>query len=203
MRKLLLVASTIFALPLVANAQYATSPMGTTYTVQARPQTYSAGYTGITPAASLTDFLTVTGSATRTIFIDRVSCTGTSSAAAVSGINAVIRSTADTGGTTITPSATAGGQIVPLDTNNVAASATVAAYTANPTTGTLLGVVRSDRISTGVSSGSSTRMEWRFGDGAQQRPTLRGVNQVFALSGLGTAMAAGTSLSCDVTWIEQ
>lgn len=191
----------------VANAQPITSPQGNYQTTPYRPVTYSAAFVALAPAASATDFLTITGSATKTVFVRSVSCSGISTAAATATINGVVRSTANTGGTAVTPSATAGGQLVPHDSTASAATAAVAAYTANPTTGTLVGIVRSDKLTTTTAASSAVNgqplMVWRFGDNQDQSVVLRGATQVFALNGAGASFSAGTALNCSVEWIEQ
>lgn len=170
----------------------------------ARFTTYSATYTAITPAASATDFLTIYGSATKTIYLRTVECAGVSTAAGTSTIALAKRSTADSGGTALTPSATVGGQLVPNDSNDGAATATVAAYSANPTTGTLVGLVRSGKINTGVTgTGTAGLLTWNFGSESAKAVTLRGAAQGLALTGLGSSLAAGAVLTCNITWIEQ
>jgi hypothetical protein len=188
-----------------ANAQNRV-PTGSTISTPAQSVTYSAAFTAIAPAASATDFMTLTGSASMVVRLKHVECSGTSTAAAVGTINAVVRSTADTAGTVITPSATAGGQVVPHDSNDSAGTAAVAAYSANPTTGTLTGIVRSGKLATSTAASSAITapaLVWDFGDNPLLKPVvLRGVAQQFALNGGGATFSAGTSLSCSITWIE-
>lgn len=187
-----------------AQAQNLPSPGGSYLTASARFQTYSATYTAITPAASATDFLTLTGSATKTIYLRTAECSGVSTAAGTSTIALVKRSTADSGGTALTPSATVGGQLVPNDSTAPAASATVAAYSANPTTGTLVGLLRSGKVNTGVTgTGTTAPLTWTFGAENATVATLRGTSQVLALTGLGSSLATGAVLTCNLTWIEQ
>lgn len=187
-----------------AHAQNIPAPGGSTLTAPARFSTYSTTYVAITTAASLTDFLTITGSATKTIYLRNIECSGVSTAAGLGTLALVKRSTADSSGTALTPSATVGGQLVPVDSADGAASATVVAYSANPTTGTLVGLVRSAKLNTGVTgTGTAPLLSWNFGGENAKSPTLRGTAQVLALTGLGTAMPAGAVLTCGITWIEQ
>lgn len=189
----------------VAHAQVLPGFAGTaTITSAARYITYSASYTAITTAASATDFLTLTGSATKTIYLRTIECGGVSTAAGTSTIALAKRSTADSGGTALTPSSTVGGQLVPMDSGDAAASATVVAYSANPTTGTLVGLVRSGKLNTGVTAtGTAGLLTWNFGPENAKVATLRGTAQVLALTGLGSSLAAGAVLTCNITWIEQ
>lgn len=164
-------------------------------------QTYSAAVTALAPAASATDFLTVTGSATAAVRIDRVSCSGISTAAATATVNALVRSTANTVGTSAAMTA------VPHDSFDGAATATALSYTANPTTGALVGVIRSGKLSTNTAATSAfgaQTLTWDFNPyGPQQEVVLRGIAQVFALNGAGASFTAGTALNCDVTWTEE
>lgn len=158
--------------------------------------TYTAVATGLTPASSPTDFLTLTGSATKTIRVVRAECTGVATAAGTNEIRAVKRSTANSGGTASTLTA------APLDSNLSAASAVAKSYTANPTTGTLVGNIGSALFTAGTTAAAASPALFTFGVGANYPVVLRGTSQVFALNGAATSFGSGTSLSCAVTWQE-
>jgi hypothetical protein len=196
---------TLILFPLMsAQSQVLPAPGAANYEAPVRFVTYSVSYPAITTAAALTDFMTLKGSATKTIYLRRVNCSGVSTAAASGTIALVKRSTADTAGTVITPSATAGGQLVAMDAGDVAATAVAAAYSANPTTGTLVGIVRSGILGTSVAAGAAVaELNWEFARDNAKSVVLRGAAQQLALSGLGTALAAGSILSCTIVWIEQ
>lgn len=165
-----------------------------------RRATYSAAITALAPASSATDFFTLTGSATTTVRVNRVECSGISTAAATASIEALRRSTADTGGTATNPTAT------PHDANDPAATAVVAAYTANPTVGTLVGSLRAGKLTTNTAASSAfgtSSLVWNFGDGQNEEVTLRGAAQQFALNGVGASFSSGTALQCAVTWTEE
>lgn len=97
--------------------------------------TYVAATATFTPPASATDIVTITGSATKTIRILRIEFSARQTTAGQVLVYLVKRSTANTGGTAVAAT------IVPVDRQNAAATATVNAYTANPTTGNLVGNV--------------------------------------------------------------
>jgi hypothetical protein len=167
-----------------------------------RKATYSAVVTGLAPAASATDFLTLTGSASATVRLTEISCSGVSTAAATQSIVGVLRSTADSAGTATTPT------VVAADQNSPAASAVVKGYTANPTTGTLIGNIRGGFLSTNTAASSafaSAPLTWRFGNGpgAEQEVVLRGATQQFALNAAGVSFTSGASLNCHVVWTEE
>ena len=207
MRRKLLASVTALVLAgvSVAHAQLLPAPQGNYYESPAKFATYSAVFVSTTTAASLTDFFTINGSATKTIYVKRLGCSGNSTAAGSGTIALVRRSTADSGGTKVTASATVGGQLVPLDSNSAAATATVNAYTANPTTGTAVGIVNAASLNTGpaATAASSPELTWTFGGGDNtQAQTLRGAAQGLSVSGLGTALPAGTTVTCEVLWTE-
>lgn len=165
-----------------------------------RKATYSAVAVGLAPAASATDFLTVTGSASATVRILEAQCSGVSTAAATATVVGLVRSTANSAGTASTLTN------VPLDSNSVAATAVAKSYTANPTTGTLVGNIRVASLTTGTAASSAvtpTLLSWRFGNSSDQEVVLRGTSQVFALNGNAASFSAGTALNCSVTWTEE
>src|SRR5207245_3298811 len=97
--------------------------------------TFRAGIIGLVPASSATDIFTIIGSSTRKILIIKVYVGCTQTTAGAIDVQFVKRSTADTAGTSTTPTMWA------HDSGDPAATTTVRAYTANPTLGTLVGAV--------------------------------------------------------------
>lgn len=165
-----------------------------------RRSTYSAAVTALAPAASATDFFTLTGAAGVTVRINHVECSGISTAAATATVNALLRSTANSAGTSSAATA------VPHDSSDPAATATALSYTANPTTGTLVGVVRSGKLTTVTAASTAVLagpLSWDFGTGQHEEVTLRGTGQVFALNGAGASFTSGAALNCSVTWTEE
>lgn len=168
--------------------------------LQPRKATYSASIAALAPAASATDLITLTGNANTTVEVTHTECSGVSTAAATASLEAVVRSTADSAGT---PSAMTA---VPHDSNDPAAQGTVTAYTANPTTGTLVGIVAAGKLSTNTAATSAfgaQTLVWDFGAKAEEQPViLRGATQVFALNGAGASFTAGAALNCTLRWTE-
>lgn len=159
--------------------------------------TYTAAVT-VTPASSATDFLTVAGSASKTVRIQRAQCSGTAASTATGTLVALKRSAANTGGTS--SSATA----VSYDSGYANASASVLTFTTNPTTGALVGNLRSSAIvvTATTSSAGVQPVTFDFG-GEQSGVVLRGAAQVFALNGAAASFPASTSLLCNVIWTEE
>lgn len=160
--------------------------------------TYSAAITSLVLAAAATDIFTITGSGTKTIKIKRLQISGTATTAGAFDFQIIKRSTANTAGTSTNPTA------VPHDSNDVAATALINAYTANPTLGTAVGIMKSIKATVTTSAGAipsiSTVLE--FGQHSGEAPTLRGTTQVLAVN-FNAATAAGGSLNIDIEWTEE
>lgn len=189
-----LVFGLLIFLPDLASAQFANQGALPSYR-----QTYRVGLS-LTTAASATDFLTIVGSATKTVAVTRAECNGIGSTAATPEIFALRRSTANTGGTSTTPAPTT------MDTNNAAATAVVRAYTANPgalgtVVGSALNVARMP-MPLAATGADLTRTNFINAGYTSQPVVLRGVAQTFALNGNGATLAAGAVVDCLIEWIE-
>lgn len=161
------------------------------------PQTYSASAVALSPAASATDLVTITGSASATIYVNRMTCSGTSTAIGAALLNVVKRSTANSAGTSTALTA------VPHDSLNATASATLLSYTANPTLGTSVGTVRTGVLNT-TPTGTTTYYAGPLVFDFSGSPiVLRGITQVLSINGNGASLPGGTALSCSVEWSEQ
>lgn len=149
----------------------------------------------VAAAAAATDIAVLTGSATKTVYLTKVILSGIQTTAGLNEVLLVKRSTADTGGTST------GGVAIPHDSADTAATGTVLAYTANPTTGTAVGTMRRNyQPIGGVTSVVNPVVTYEFGD--KGRPlTLRGIAQQLAINLNGATLTGGTF---DVTfeWFE-
>jgi hypothetical protein len=168
---------------------------------QGLKSTYSAS-TGTTIAATATDFFTLTGSNTKTIRVTKVRVTGSSTAVASVAVLLAKRSTADTGGSAAAVPA------VPYDSSSAAATATVLSYTANPTTGTLVGILEIANFTTGITANGTTTVPaidyvWDSAARGQQPIILRGTGEVLALYLAGIATPAGAVYRGTVEWTEE
>lgn len=169
---------------------------GIVSTVDGIKATYSATITNLPAAMLATDIFTITGSATKTIRISRVMLTGTQTTASQINIIFIRRSTANTAGTSVPLAA------VTMDTNNPAATATALAYTANPTTGTVVGNIRTRKVALSTAVGNSDELISDFGTTNGQALVLRGINQVFSIN-LNSVTVAGASFNIAVEWTEE
>lgn len=160
--------------------------------------TYAAAVNGLALAATATDIFTISGSATKTIRIAKISINGIQTTASQVGIVLLRRSTANVGGTLTAPA------MVSHDSLNAAATAVIAAYTANATTlGTLVGNIFSERLFVpGAATATDAQgISLMFGDAGEQPPTLRGTAQVIAVNLAGVSVVGG-SANISIEWTE-
>lgn len=174
--------------------------------IDGQKATYSAAKVGLVPASSATDIFTITGSATKTVRVTRIEVVGTTTSATPAALDIVLlkRSAADTSGTSTAPT------IVPHDSNDAAATSVVAAYTANPTVGTLVGNLRNQKLMLTLGTYTATdfppvdRVTWEFGNrpGAQCI-VLRGVGDVLAINLGGVTATATASVDLAIEFTEE
>jgi hypothetical protein len=156
---------------------------------------YSAANTAFTAANLATDFFTITGSATRIVRVLRIGFSATQTVLSNVNIQLLKRSTANTGGTSTLRTA------VPSDSLQIAATAEVRTYTANPTQGTLVGVMKATRV-TIPAPASAVVNEERLYDFTDRPIVLRGINEVLALN-LNGVTVTGNIFSCFIEFTEE
>jgi hypothetical protein len=178
-------------------------------TIRASFPTYAATKIGLVPAASPTDVFTITGAANVVVHVTHIEISGiTDSAVAVAAdCQLVRRSTANSGGTSTNSPA-----LVPFDSTNAAASATVLSYTANPTLGTLVGTaraaLRAQKLMLTLGTYTATDFPpvapivWDFSDTQGQAIILRGTGEVLAVNLNAVTLVGTVSLNISVEWIE-
>lgn len=161
--------------------------------------TYSASIVGLTVATLATDIFTITGSGTKTIRITRIAASGSTTAGSGLDVNLnlIIRSAADTGGTSTTCTN------VPHDSNSAAGTAIVKAYTVNPASlGAAVGPVRTARFSFTTTGAAQLPVVWEFGNRPSQCIVLRGTSQQAAVAIGGITIAGGVA-DIDIEWTEE
>jgi hypothetical protein len=168
--------------------------------VETRPSTitgYTATVRNLSLAATATDFVTITGSASKTVKVTRIKISTTQTTAGLNEIVLLKRSTANTAGTSAAMTA------VPYDANNAAATATCLSYTANPTTGTLVANMDIPKIpAPAPATGAPIEYVWDFTKEFVQPPVLRGTAQVLALNFNGAAIPTGLVVNATIEWVE-
>lgn len=156
--------------------------------------TYAAGVQSLVGVAG--DNLMITGSATTTVRVKRISISSSASVSQTINVNVIKRSALDTGGTAVTLAP------VPYDSLDPAPGAVVKYFTAAPTPGTQVGsVMRAAQIFINTAGGTPGITEFDFGDDIAQCVILRGVNDCLCLS-LGNAPTNSPDIGIDVEWTE-
>jgi hypothetical protein len=184
--------STVFAQGAGPSATFATFP--------AQRQTFTAAGVLAVPQTAAGDAVVICGSATKTVRIKRVELSGTDATAQSATVKAIVRSAANTGGTSTTATN------VPRDSNNAAATAVVKAYTAIPTPGAAVGDVRDSILALpdGATLLAGAPLAWDFNpSNLTQEVVLRGVAQCFAVNFPNALSTAGASLRWNIDWTEQ
>lgn len=167
--------------------------------------TYAASTAIFTPATSATDIWQIYGSGTKTIKILKIFLMAgkATSGASLTDFYLLKRSTANSSGTSV--SATA----IPLDSANAAATATVKHYTANPTTGSLVGqVFEATQLNAAAGSGNSGMIEGMSriffdADKFGQPIVLRGTAEGVVINLNGSTIGNSATVSVTVVWREE
>lgn len=160
--------------------------------------TYSAA--AIIATGATTHFLSIAGSATTVVRITHAECSGKATGAIAVNVTGELDSAVDTvdAGTVVTS--------VRQDSTNAAATAVVVSHTTSPTSGTLIGNVRTGTlvlVNASTPASASPVMAWDFGNRpGEQEVVLRGVAQSFSLN-TSAAFGTGAAVTCSVTWTEQ
>lgn len=159
--------------------------------------TYSVGGV-VAPAASATDVVTIVGSATKVIRIQKFWFSGTQTTSGVVTCFAIVRNTANTGGTATQPTP------VPFDSSDSAATAVVNVYTANPTTGTAVGTISAEKTTFETTAAAAANDHFGFAlDSDGIKPvTLRGANQSLSFNLNGVTVTGG-SIAFSILWTEE
>lgn len=187
------------SLPVTIASNQSTLPV--TLTPSTTKTVYVCAAGPVTPPATPTDIITITGSATKTVRIFSIELSTTQTTQSTNTFFLVKRSTANTVGTSTTPT------VVPVDSNDAAGTAVVRQYTANPTLGTLVGNVAVQRVFGSVPGATATAGSgytfdfWQ--DGAGKGIVLRGTTQVLSINFAGAALPVGFSVSATITWMEE
>ena len=164
---------------------------------------YTASIQGLVVGATPTDIFTITGSATAVIKIRHVAVSAFQTTSSMQSVSLIKRSTANTGGTSTTPTN------VSHDSADSAATATVRAYTANPTLGTTVGrlAVKKFYVSGAIPANNGqfapgNIAEFVYDQQGQKPIILRGTSEVIAVNLPGVTLT-GNSFDIFVEWTEE
>jgi hypothetical protein len=165
-------------------------------TIDGVSKTYSASITGLVVAAAATDFIMITGSATKTIRITKIELIGTATGDIVTDITVIKRSTLNEEGTSTTLTS------VPHDSSDEPATSVIKAYTVNSKKlGTSVGDIISHKLFLSTSKTQPYALKMLFGDRASKAIVLRGADQCLCLNYNGNTNA-GNAISISVEFIE-
>lgn len=200
-------SSTLDAQPVVIVNPYSTSPSstaivnsdGSTIVTPATRNFYSIGLAGLSLATSATDFLTISGSSTKTVIVRRIEITGIKTTGGQELIALIKRTSANSGGTSaiFTPAQ--------HDSQSPAATAVVTTYSANPTSlGNGAGFYRCVRVfwpaTTSVTAPSV--LDWDFTSNRDPGLILRGTSEFCCINMQGGSVA-GDTIFATVDWTEE
>ena len=157
--------------------------------------TYRFTAVDITPVATATDVLTLTGSATKTIRVTKVTIMGSSTASSIYDAYLVKRSAANTGGTLTNPTASS------ADSTDATAAGVLTLYTANPSALGAGIVVEASKVYLGTAAITSPTVTYTWGTRGDKAPILR-VGESLAINFNGAAVPAGASLYMTFEWTE-
>lgn len=159
---------------------------------------YSWSKVASTPAATPTDVVTITGSATRKVVVRKVIVSGIATTAGQMTCSLVRRSTANTGGTSTAPAARS------RELSQPAATAVLALYTVNPTAvGAGIGVSMESRVFLNLATAQPDRLVFDFMADGMKPIVLSGVTDILAINFNGGAVPAGGSLDFQIEWTEE
>ena len=174
-------------------------------------QTYRAVSVGLVLAATPTDFFCISGSSSKTIRINtiEIASSGVSTAANIPLV-LVKRASLDTGGTAASTTANPANTITKLNSTFGTATATLIAYTANPTINdSSPGYIWSTNLLVGAATTSGNRLYLNFNDdngGLTSPPTIPNgqTAQQYCLNGQSTsATLTSNSTAVTIEWTEE
>lgn len=169
------------------------SPIGST-------ATYRVTLADFAPAATATDILTISGSATKIIKITHIQVTADATGAEHIDLYLYKRTAANTGGTIVNP------PVVKYDSLSDAQTAIVNSYTANPSALGAGILIAGDHYQVPAATGNSFfAPPWKedFGIRNNQPIILRGASELFTFNFAGHVVPAGLNFYISVEWTEE
>lgn len=158
--------------------------------------TYSASIAGLQPGATPQDIFTIQAAAAKLVQVVYIDIAFTETTAGDVDIFLLKRSTANAAGTAATA--------VPFDSADPGATAAAQSYTANPTPGTLVGVLLKEKLFGALATAQAVPVIFNFSRAESKLPILRpGSQETLALNLNGITAPAGASFDINVIWTEQ
>lgn len=158
--------------------------------------TYSAAIKAFSPGLAATDIFTISGTAGKRVCVTLIEITGTQTLTGTIDVVILKRSTANTGGTSTTLTN------VPHSSSIPSAGATVKAYTANPTVGTLVGNVRTGKLLLPAVGVLTSPLVFSLGvPPSAELLCVDGASESICINFSGST-PVGANLDINVEWIE-
>lgn len=193
MKRILAVAAVALALSFNAVAQ--TSVIQSLQNINNRTPSFIAATGNFTLDATPTEACLLTGSATKTVYVKRISFSGLKdTAGALLNVTVVKRTTAASGGTAVAATEVA---FDSQDTPTAAASH----YTGDPTPGTGTVIWSNKYYFALATEGAGGHVNVDFGGDQSKYLVLRGVAQAVAINLAGQTISGGT-FACHFEWME-
>lgn len=168
--------------------------------------TYSSVALALPPAASATDIACIAGSSTKTVYVDKITISGSAGTLVSAPFTLVRRTSVDSGGTAATTTANWANNIAKHDTSSPANTATLISYSTNPTINdTAPDYIASDYLTLPVTSAGTSidPIEWVWPNTSfSQRPTLRGTAAQFCINLNAVSVSSGL-LHVSIQWTEE
>ena len=189
----------------VASAQVNVVPQVGQINSIIRVPTYTATSIGLVPAASATDIFCLNASATKNISVTRVTIDGTAGTAVTTPFILYRRVSQDTGGTAATGLALP--VAVPLNSTDPASTATLTAYTANPTiVDSSPSLVGANLVSVAVTTSVGLQETMRYGSSTdifnRRIDLAKGSTQQLCVNLNAVSISSGV-LMINLEWQEQ
>lgn len=163
--------------------------------------TYGITVEDLTPASLATDVVQIIGSATKTVYINKIRITAAANNAGAIDFYGYKRAALNTGGTSTHPTP------VKYDSLNATSTALVNVYSANPSAlGTGVMISGTQFVIPGTSGNTwlpVVPVIFEYGNQTSQPLTLRGVNESFTVSLNGQTLPAGFNMYISIEWTEQ
>ena len=169
------------------------------FSIENVKDTYCYVAQDVTPVATATDVLTISGANGRQINIHAISVVGTATAASIYDFYLVKRTAANTGGTATNPTGTT------LDSYDAAHTARLSLYSANPAslgTGTVIKANKLYLAAGSTPGAAALPTVYNFGDFGAKPVILRNASESLCFNFNGQAVPAGAQLYLQVEWTE-
>ena len=153
----------------------------------------------VSPAATATDVLVLSGSSSKVIRVTKVSINGTATAASIYDHYVIKRTAANTGGTATTKTA------AQSDSTDAAQTATLSLYSANPSAlgaGIALEGNKTYLAASSTPGAAALPFVYTYGNRNDKAIVLRGTAESLAINFGGQAVPAGANLYINIEWTE-